>query len=126
MTKESTLQIQCVDYLTKLAIKHKELVFFSIPNEGVMTALVAFGVRQKIIGRIINFFKKMGLLPGIPDFQILYNRKSIFVEFKSKNRKPSEKQYRIHKKLKLAGFKTFVINDFEIFQDLIFLELGIM
>jgi len=123
--KESDLQIQGVDYLTILANQHKELFFFSIPNEGLMTALVAFGVAAKIRARIVNYFKKLGMCSGIPDFQIMYNKKTIFVEFKSTNVKANARQMIIHKKIRQAGFDTFIVDNFEVFKNLINYEFGI-
>lgn len=117
--KESSLQIQCVEYMTILAQKHNDLVFFSIPNEGIMMMLRMFKVPEKIIAAIVNHFKKMGLLPGFPDFCILYKGNAYFIEFKAEGKKPNDKQQRIHKKLNDAYFTVTVIDDFENFKMLV-------
>jgi len=117
--KESSLQAQCVEYLTILAQKHDDLIFFSIPNEGLMFSLMSFGVDKKKIAAIINYFKKMGLLSGIPDFCILFKTDCHFIEFKAEGKKPNEKQVRIHDKIHTAGFNVFTVDNFEMFKKLI-------
>lgn len=121
--KESTLQIQCVEYLTILAQRWPDLVFFSIPNEGLMMVLRAFKFPEKIIAAIIKHFKKMGMLSGIPDFCILYNNKCHFIEFKREGKKPSIKQKRIHDKIADAGFMVWTVDNFETFKKLVDLRL---
>ena len=67
----------------------------------------------------------MGLMPGIPDLQILYKGNSIFVELKAEGKLPNETQNKIHFKLMLAGFKTYVIDcfdDFKILTDKFIME----
>lgn len=113
--KESTIQIQCVDYLSTIAARHDDLVFLSIPNEGLMSVLMAFKIPSSIAARIVNHFKKMGLLPGVPDFCILHSGKCIFIEFKKLGEKPNDKQNRIHAKILISGFPVFVCRSFEDF-----------
>lgn len=113
--KESTTQIQCVDYLSTIAARHDDLVFFSIPNEGLMSVLMAFKIPSSIAARIVNHFKKMGLLPGVPDFEILFRGTTIFIEFKSAGKDPNAKQYMVHNRLYDAGFTVHVCRSFEDF-----------
>lgn len=112
--KESTIQIQCVDYLSALAVRYDDILFFSIPNEhyGITPAQ-----RMKL--------KKQGLLPGVPDFQILFRGECIFIEFKKPGEKPNEKQLRIHEKIKSAGFTVYVCDSFEGFKSILRDEWGI-
>ena len=117
--KESSLQAQCVEYLSILAQKYDDLIFFSIPNEGLMFSLMSFGVNQNKIAAIINHFKKLGLLSGIPDFCILFRGYCYFIEFKAEGKKPNEKQVRIHDKINKSGFDVFVCDNFDLFRNII-------
>lgn len=123
--KESTLQIQCVEYMTILAQKHNDLVFFSIPNEGIMFSLRAFKIPENTIAAIVNHFKKMGMLSGIFDFQILYKSKFLFMEFKSEIGVLSNNQKIIFKKIEQSGFKIYIIKTFENFKQLLFEEFDL-
>jgi len=114
--KESTIQIQCVDYLSAIAVRHDNLLFFSIPNEGLMTVLMSFKISVAISARIVNFFKKLGLLPGIPDFFILYSGRCFFIEFKKPGEEPRVNQTRIHEKITKCGFTVYVCHSFEEFK----------
>jgi hypothetical protein len=105
--KESTLQIQCVDFLTALAMRYNDLLFFSIPNEH-------YGITHAQRTTL----KKRGLLPGTPDFQILFKGRMFFIEFKKQGEKPNEKQLRIHEKIRQCKFDVFVIDNFEDFKSL--------
>ena len=114
--KESTIQMQCVDYLSALAVRHDNLMFFSIPNEGLMSVLMAFKIQPAIAARIVNHFKKMGLLPGIPDFCILYSGECIFIEFKAEGKNPTENQKHIHDKIDKSGFTVYTCRSFDDFR----------
>jgi hypothetical protein len=113
--KESSIQIQCFDYLSAIANRHDDLFFFSIPNEGLMTVLMAFKIPSNIAARIINHFKRMGLVPGVPDFQILHHGECFFIEFKAPDKNPNEKQLNIHSKINDCGFTVYVCRSFEDF-----------
>lgn len=117
--KESTLQMQCVAYLTFIGQKHDDFVFFSIPNEGIMMVLRAFKIPNKIIAGIINFFKKMGMLPGVPDFCILYRKNVFFIEFKAQGREPSKTQKRVHEKFLKASFSVYIYDNFDAFKNFV-------
>lgn len=114
--KESTIQMQCVDYISAIAVRHDNLMFFSIPNEGLMSVLMAFKIQPAIAARIVNHFKKMGLCPGVPDFQILFSGQCVFVEFKREGENPTGNQKLIHEKIFKAGFTTYVCRSFEGFK----------
>jgi len=102
--KESIIQQQICEYLSLRGI-----FYYSIPNESLMMALIMFKVPEKIRYRIVNFFKKMGLVPGIPDLQLILNHgKTIYIEVKNEKGKLSENQKRIHKILKNKGFDVYV------------------
>lgn len=121
--KESTIQMQAVEYLTILAQQHTDLIFFSIPNEGIMMIMRAFKVPERIIARIVAYFKKMGMLSGVPDLCILYKGKIAFIEFKSPGKTPSEIQKIVHQKFLDAFFFVLVIDSFEKFK--IFIDTAI-
>jgi len=114
--KESTIQIQCVDYLSSIAVHYNDLTFFSIPNEGLMTVLMSFKIPPNIAAKIVNFFKKMGLLPGIPDFEILFRGKCFFVEFKKPIGRRSENQRNVHYRIMASGFDVYTCYSFEYFK----------
>lgn len=117
--KESHLQIQCVDYISAIAVRHEDLLFFSIPNEGIMSVLMSFKIPSAISARIVNHFKKLGLLPGCPDFCILHSGNMFFIEFKKQGEKPNDKQLRIHDKINKCGFTVYVVDCFEDFKSIL-------
>jgi len=117
--KESSIQIQCFDYLSAIAARHDDLFFFSIPNEGLMTVLMAFKIPTAIAARIVNHFKRMGLVPGVPDFQVLFCGKCIFIEFKKPGKDLNEKQLKVHHRIYDAGFTTFTCHSFEEFSNVL-------
>lgn len=106
--KESHLQTQCVDYLSAIAVRNEDLLFFSIPNEHYN---ISHGQRVTL--------HKMGLLPGIPDFCILHSNNMFFIEFKKPGEKPNDKQLRIHDKINKCGFTVYVVDCFEDFKKII-------
>lgn len=112
--KESTLQIQCVNYLSILCNKHNDLMFFSIPNE-----------HYNISHAQRTTFKKMGLLIGVPDFCILYQGQTLFIEFKKLGEKPNDTQKIIHDKIRKCGHTVSVVDDFDFFKDIIKIYFGV-
>lgn len=105
--KESTLQTKCFKYLSEIKDK-PDLFFFSIPNEH-------YGISHAQRTTL----KKMGLVSGVPDFQILFKGEMFFIEFKKLGGKPREEQKRIHCKILKSEFQVFVIDSFEEFESLI-------
>lgn len=120
MTKESDIQKQIFDYCTTIAEKHgKDIFFFSIPNEGIMTVLKMFKIPDRICHAIVAHFKKMGLVPGTPDTCLLYSGKSYFFEIKKPDQEPTASQKRIHAKIRKTGNAVFVVKSLEEFQNII-------
>ena len=78
---ESQIQQQTISYLSMIASRHN-FVFFSVPNEGIMSVLKMFKVPNNSCYAIVNFFKKMGLLPGVSDIMILHGGKAYCLEMK--------------------------------------------
>lgn len=114
MKPETLLQIQIVEYLSLIASKN-DFIFFSIPNEGAMTA-----GKGKVDYALMTTLKKMGMLPGIPDLCIIKNQRAYFIELKSKKGVLSKQQITIHKAItetecpvctarSLEDVKTFLI-----------------
>lgn len=112
--KESDIQKQIVEYLSRIAHIHG-MIFFSIPNESLMTALIMFGVPEKSRYKLVNHFKKMGLVSGIPDICILSPKiiGSIFLEVKKRTGVTSDKQKIIHNAIEKTGNKVFVVRCLE-------------
>lgn len=104
---ESSIQKQIVDYLSRYARRYN-FIFFSIPNEGAMITAMIAGMNQRTMAIMINHFKKMGMLPSIPDLAILWNGKTIFIEVKKPGEKPTPKQTLIHNAIRRLGFRVYV------------------
>lgn len=116
--KESTIQKQIFEYSTIIAEKYN-LLLFAIPNESIVTALRMFGIEKNRSVAIVNHFKKMGLVPGVPDMCLLWNGNCIFFEIKRPGEKPTSRQERIHEKIERAGHKVFVVNSLEEFHNIL-------
>jgi hypothetical protein len=110
--KESSIQKQIAIYLSTIAAD-KGLLFFSIPNESLSTALRMFSIPKDTAAKLSMHFKKMGLLPGIPDMCILWNGKAIFVEVKKPGERPREDQERIHRLIKKTGHSVWTVFQWE-------------
>jgi hypothetical protein len=96
--KESTIQQQICDYLSA-----KGFFFFSIPNE-----------HWNISHAQRRLFKKMGMLPGMPDLCVITDWGHIFfLEVKTDEGKVSEQQKIIHEVLKRKGIAVFVVRSLE-------------
>lgn len=106
---ESTIQQQITSYLSARGI-----FYFSIPNEGIMTVLKIFKIPDKICYAIMNFFKKMGLTPGMPDIAVIPEKGTlIFFEVKNEKGKVSPNQKIIHAALERLGFDVYVVRSVE-------------
>ena len=76
-------------------LNHKDLILFSIPNEG-----------YRHNG---NKFVDTGLLKGVPDLQILFpNGKSLFIEMKKRNGKLNPNQKELIPKIENLGFTVLI------------------
>lgn len=106
--KESQIQKSIVEYLSIIASQNN-IVFFSIPNESIMAAMIMFKVPDKTRYKLINHFKKMGLTPGIPDLCILGNGKTIFIEVKRPGGTVRVGQGFIHDAIGKAGHSVWTV-----------------
>lgn len=61
-------------------------------------------------------FKATGVVAGVPDLEFHYKGRSFFFELKTEKGIVSEKQKRIHQRLKENGFTVTVIREFEKFK----------
>jgi len=112
MTKESTIQMEIISYLSNVAAR-EPIVYFAVPNESLMLALKMFRVSETLGYKIVSFFKKMGLTPGIPDLCVCHKGQSYFLEVKNENGRVSERQNLIHKALKKCGFDVYIVRSVE-------------
>jgi len=107
MKPETLLQIQIVEYLSLIASKN-DFIFFSIPNEGAMTA-----AGGKLPFALMTTLKKMGMLPGVPDLCIIKNGRAYFMEVKTKVGKVKEQQSIIMSRLTNLGCPSIVVRSLE-------------
>ncbi len=49
---------------------------------------------------------------GVPDRIFIKNSKLIFIEFKAFGKEPTRLQSFVHKKIRLAGFEVYVVDNF--------------
>ena len=100
---EQDLQKACVAWFK---MQYPKEIIMHIPNGGKMP-----------IGQAMNL-KRAGLLAGVPDLFIPTAKKGYngyFIELKVGKNKPSEEQNNIIGHLRLNGYATDVIYDFETF-----------
>lgn len=115
---ESTLQQQCISYLSYIATSNK-IFFFSPLNETAMMILKMFKVPKTTCYKIINFLKKMGMIPGTPDIAIVYGGKAYFIELKTKDGVVSDDQETVHGKIFKAGSAVYVVRSLDEFVECI-------
>ena len=89
--KESDIQIQIVEYLSSLSRSHGFL-FFSVPNEGMMTAAMMGSLPKSAMFAMLTKFKKMGMTPGTCDIVIGWHGRMYAVEVKNERGKQSPNQ----------------------------------
>jgi len=122
MQKESDIQKQIFNYCTTI---QKEIVFFSIPNEGVMQTLRVIGIDDVTIAKIINHFKAMGLLPGMTDTGFMYNGKTYYFEMKRPGQSANDIQKIVHEKIRRTGHDVFIVKSLDEFI-LKLIEIGVV
>ncbi len=119
--KESDIQKNIIDYLSYIA-RSRNFFFFSIPNEGAMITAMIAGTTSKTMAIMINHFKKLGMVPGIPDLCILFESKAIFIEVKKPGEQPTSKQELIHFAIRKTGHTVYVAADIEDIEYILKLE----
>lgn len=90
MMTESNLQENICNYLSMIC-QRWGFIYFSVPNEGIMTVLKMFKVPDRSCYAIINFFKKIGLLPGTSDIILLHHSRAYCLEVKLPKYRDTEK-----------------------------------
>ncbi len=106
--KESDLQQTITSYLSA-----QHIFYFAPLNETAMMILKAFHVPQITCHKIINFLKKMGLVPGMPDIIILKNLTAYFIECKVNDNDLSDQQQIIHRKIFNDGYNVATVYSFD-------------
>jgi len=99
---ENKLQIEVIKYLNLVATKY-DIMFWHIPNGGYRNPREAAN------------FKRMGVLPGIPDIQIISypptslpcNYYTFFIELKVGKNKTTQIQKDVQMKLNDFGINTY-------------------
>ena len=95
-------------------IAHKTgIVYFSVPNEGIMTVLMMFKVPKVTCYKIISYFKKLGLLPGTNDLVLVHRGMYYGLEVKTAVGIQSHEQTLFQKNIIKAGGKYEVVRGIE-------------
>jgi len=110
--KESDIQKEIIKNLTELAGPN-DLFFFAPMNETAMMVFNTFQIDKKLSASMMNFFKKMGLVPGTPDLVICGKGRTIFVELKKPGEEPTDKQRTVHEKIRKSGNCVLVVNTWD-------------
>ena len=90
---ESAIQTQIVDWLSLTSGRYAFL-FFSVPNEGMMSAALMGKLPKSALFGMLTKFKKMGMTPGVSDIIIGHAGRMYCMEVKNERGKPSENQDR--------------------------------
>ena len=78
---ESNLQEQICNYFSMIC-QRWNFIYFSVPNESLMTVLTAFRIDKNTCFRLLSHFKKMGMTSGVSDLIIMHEGKSYCMELK--------------------------------------------
>lgn len=104
---EELLQITCANYLRRMC---PDILWWASGNGFYFgTGPTRFAYIAKV--------KKMGLLPGVPDLQLVWNKggypTTAFIELKAPKKKPNEEQALIMADLKRMGFMVEWTDNFD-------------
>lgn len=106
---ESQIQQNICTFLSLIA-HQTGLVFFSVPNEGIMSVLMGFKVDKITCIKIVEHFKKMGLLPGTSDIVIIHKGLAYCLEVKTDTGKQSKDQKLFERNVIAAGGKYEIVH----------------
>jgi len=110
MKQEAVIQTRIVDILSLIA-ERDGFIFFSVPNEGLLSGTGADGARS---AAMLNALKRMGLTPGIPDLAIVSKGGSIlFLEVKAPAGRLTTAQKAIHNRLNALKIPCEIVRDVE-------------
>jgi hypothetical protein len=105
---EADLQKDCVEWLR---LQHKNVLFYSVPNEARRSYKLA------------NYLKLMGLKSGVPDICIckaMHGYHGMYIELKVGRNKLTENQKDLLSKLSDEGYLAVEVRDsFEEFKDVV-------
>ena len=109
---ESTIQTNICTYLSMIA-HQTGIVYFSVPNEGIMTVLMMFKIPKVTCYKIISYFKKLGLLPGTNDLVLVHRGMYYGLEVKTAVGIQSHEQVLFMENIIKAGGKYEVVRGVE-------------
>ena len=105
---ESQIQQNICTFLSLIA-HQTGIVYFSVPNEGIMSVLMGFKVDKITCIKIVEHFKKMGLLPGTSDIVIIHKGLAYCLEVKKPGGKQSKNQKLFEKNILAADGKYEIV-----------------
>lgn len=114
--KESDIQQACIEYLSHL---NKKLFYFAPLNETAMMILQIFKVPKIATFKIMAFLKKMGMVAGVPDIQIIYGGKAYFIELKTPTGNIKEHQKQVHEQIAYCGAGIYIARSVEEFIEIV-------
>lgn len=95
IASEHIEQVRLVNWFRN-NFKEPDYIIFAVPNGGTRGAREAVRLKQE------------GVKAGVSDIIILTHGKTIFLEMKKVNTKPSPKQKEFHKNLEYLGFVNLI------------------
>lgn len=105
---ESQIQQNICTFLSLIAYQ-TGIVYFSVPNEGIMSVLMGFKVDKITCIKIVEHFKKMGLLPGTSDIIIIHRGMAYCLEVKKPGGKQSKDQVLFMRNVIASGGKYEIV-----------------
>lgn len=109
--KETEIQIELVQYfrIKYNTINEPKALIYHIPNG------------EKRDGFTAKILKRSGVLPGVPDLEILYNGLNYYVEVKTATGVQSKTQENFEDNLNKMNFKNryFIVRNLEEFKDVL-------
>lgn len=101
---EQDLQMTCVRWFKYQYPKLKNCLFH-VPNQRGNRKFKELGI-----------LAGMGVVNGVPDLILVYNKTIYPFELKSKKGSASDSQNQVHSDWMLQGIETKIIDDFEVFR----------
>ena len=114
---ESNLQEQICNYLSMIC-RRWNFIYFSVPNETLMTVLKAFRIDKNTCFKLLSHFKKMGMTPGVSDIIIGHDGKMYCMELKlpdtdKKKYEQSNNQIIFEANCHRAGIEYVIVRSYE-------------
>jgi hypothetical protein len=108
---EENIQIGIVEALSILNVRAEpgnRFLFFSIPNEGYLSAVGSKKPTSKDYARL-TIMRKMGLVKGAPDLLILHKGRAYCMEVKSEKGGQTKEQWRFEMAATYVGVPYAVV-----------------